>query len=186
MQPEIKELLEQVINKLRNDPCCYLYYLEKVFLHNMYDNEKVSCLTKLDARYIFPNIKFFSLYPLLDISVNELYIEPIYKIIKVVDHINFDEESYNDCFIERTKDIIDRYRLLFLFGAYGSGKTILSKEEICVKGYEELIASSTDAAKEKHVPVVTKKCKQVKVDVGSVMHPMSEEHLIEWVAIETE
>ena len=128
LQPEIKELLEQVINKLRNDPCCYLYYLEKVFLHNMYDNEKVSCLTKLDARYIFPNIKFFSLYPLLDISVNELYIEPIYKIIKVVDHINFDEESYNDRFIERTKDIIDRYRLLFLFGAYGSGKTILSKK----------------------------------------------------------
>ena len=67
-----------------------------------------------------------------------------------------------------------------------SGKTIISKDELQLQGYEELIASSTDAAKEKHVPVVTKKCKQVKVDVGSVAHPMTEEHLIEWVAIETE
>ena len=67
-----------------------------------------------------------------------------------------------------------------------SGKTIISKEELNVQGYEELIASSTDAAKEKHVPVVTKKCKQVKVDVGSVAHPMTEEHLIEWVVLETE
>jgi superoxide reductase len=67
-----------------------------------------------------------------------------------------------------------------------SGKTIISKDELQLQGYEELIASSTDAAKEKHVPVVTKKCKQVKVDVGSVTHPMSEEHLIEWIAIETE
>ncbi len=59
----------------------------------------------------------------------------------------------------------------------------------CVKeiaGWTELIACSVDAAKEKHVPVVTKKCKQVKVDVGSVAHPMTAEHLIEWVAIETE
>ena len=67
-----------------------------------------------------------------------------------------------------------------------NGKTIISKDELCINGYEELIASSTDAAKEKHVPVVTKKCKQVKVDVGSVSHPMTVEHLIEWVAIETE
>ena len=67
-----------------------------------------------------------------------------------------------------------------------NGKTIISKDELCINGYEELIASSTDAAKEKHVPVVTKKCKQVKVDVGSVSHPMTAEHLIEWVALETE
>ena len=67
-----------------------------------------------------------------------------------------------------------------------SGKTFISKDALNLQGFEELVASSTDAAKEKHVPVVTKKCKQVKVDVGSVAHPMSAEHLIEWVAIETE
>lgn len=65
-------------------------------------------------------------------------------------------------------------------------KVILSKEEVKLDGWVELVACSTDAAVEKHVPVVTKKCKQVKVDVGSVAHPMTAEHLIEWVAIETE
>ena len=67
-----------------------------------------------------------------------------------------------------------------------NGKTMVSKEEVNAQGWNELIAGSTDAAQEKHVPVVTKKCKTVKVDVGSVAHPMTEEHLIEWVALETE
>ena len=65
-------------------------------------------------------------------------------------------------------------------------KVIISKEELKLEGWSEVIAGSTDAAQEKHVPVVEKKCKTVKVDVGSVAHPMSEEHLIEWVALETE
>jgi len=65
-------------------------------------------------------------------------------------------------------------------------KTIVSKDELKLEGWVELKVGSVDAAKEKHVPVVTKKCKQVKVDVGSVTHPMSAEHYIEWIAIETE
>ena len=65
-------------------------------------------------------------------------------------------------------------------------KTVVSSVELKLEGWKELIPGSVDAAQEKHVPIVTKKCKQVKVDVGSVAHPMSEEHLIEWVAIETE
>ena len=64
-------------------------------------------------------------------------------------------------------------------------KTVISKDAVKLEGWIELVAGSTDASQEKHVPVVTKKCKQVKVDVGSVAHPMSEEHFIEWVAIET-
>ena len=67
-----------------------------------------------------------------------------------------------------------------------SGKTLISKEALSLDGWKELIAGSTDAAQEKHVPVVEKKCKTVKVDVGSVAHPMTAEHLIEWVALETE
>ena len=65
-------------------------------------------------------------------------------------------------------------------------KVIVSKEELHLEGFVELIPSSTDASLEKHVPIVTKKCKQVKVDVGSVAHPMTEEHLIKWVLLETE
>ena len=65
-------------------------------------------------------------------------------------------------------------------------KTIISKTALDLSGWKELIADSTDAAKEKHVPVVTMDGKAIKVDVGSVAHPMTEEHLIEWVALETE
>ena len=43
--------------------------------------------------------------------------------------------------------------------------------------------NTTDAAKEKHVPVVEKKGDTVKVKVGSVPHPMEEKHYIEWVEI---
>ncbi|MBO5458413.1 MAG: desulfoferrodoxin [Clostridia bacterium] len=65
-------------------------------------------------------------------------------------------------------------------------KVILSKEELKLEGWVELVAGSTDAAQEKHVPVVTEGNGEVKVNVGSVAHPMTAEHLIEWVALETE
>jgi len=41
----------------------------------------------------------------------------------------------------------------------------------------------TDAAREKHVPVVEKVDGGVKVSVGSVAHPMEEKHYIEWIEI---
>ena len=42
---------------------------------------------------------------------------------------------------------------------------------------------AVDAAKEKHVPVVEKVDSGFKVMVGSVAHPMAEEHFIEWIEI---
>ena len=49
-----------------------------------------------------------------------------------------------------------------------------------MKLYEE---NSTDAAMEKHVPVIEKTPDGYKVSVGSVAHPMEEEHYIEWIEI---
>ncbi|MBR4942844.1 MAG: desulfoferrodoxin [Clostridia bacterium] len=76
--------------------------------------------------------------------------------------------------------------MLKIYQNENSKQVIISKEELQLNGWKELIAGSVDAAVEKHVPVVTKKCKTVQVDVGSVTHPMTEEHWIEWVALETE
>jgi superoxide reductase len=43
--------------------------------------------------------------------------------------------------------------------------------------------NTTDAAKEKHVPVIEKTDKGFKVKVGSVDHPMEKEHYIEWIEV---
>ena len=43
--------------------------------------------------------------------------------------------------------------------------------------------NTTDAAKEKHVPVIEKTAAGIKVKVGSVAHPMEEKHYIEWIEI---
>ena len=56
----------------------------------------------------------------------------------------------------------------------------------CGEKMSELITNTTDAATEKHVPVVTVSGNIVTVDIGSVPHPMAEEHFIEWVYIQTE
>lgn len=50
---------------------------------------------------------------------------------------------------------------------------------------EALEANSVDAAQEKHVPDVKIDGTTVKVKVGSVEHPMTEEHYILFVAVET-
>lgn len=55
----------------------------------------------------------------------------------------------------------------------------------CGQKMEELIPSSVDASVEKHVPVITKDGNTVKVAVGSVAHPMAEEHFISTVVLET-
>jgi superoxide reductase len=49
----------------------------------------------------------------------------------------------------------------------------------------ELIPGSVDASLEKHVPVITVDGNTVTVEVGSVAHPMIEEHYIEWIYLET-
>ncbi|ERT60026.1 MULTISPECIES: desulfoferrodoxin family protein [Megasphaera] len=47
----------------------------------------------------------------------------------------------------------------------------------------ELVAGSTDAAQEKHVPDVKVEGGRVNVTVGSVEHPMTDEHYIQWIAL---
>ena len=56
----------------------------------------------------------------------------------------------------------------------------------CGEKMTELVANSTDAAVEKHVPVVSILGKAVHVEVGSVVHPMTDEHLIAFVCLVTE
>ena len=48
---------------------------------------------------------------------------------------------------------------------------------------ELMIEKNEDEGKEKHVPVVEKTEKGVKVKIGSVPHPMEEAHHIEWIEI---
>lgn len=55
----------------------------------------------------------------------------------------------------------------------------------CGEKMQQLIPGTTDAAVEKHVPVYTVEGNIVKVKVGSVAHPMLEEHSIEWIALQT-
>ena len=49
----------------------------------------------------------------------------------------------------------------------------------------ELIANTTDASNEKHVPVITVNGDEVTVAVGSVEHPSLPEHYIEWIVLVT-
>ena len=53
------------------------------------------------------------------------------------------------------------------------------------KPMKQLTANTTDAAQEKHVPVVSVEGNKVSVKVGSVAHPMTPEHLIAWIYLQT-
>ena len=56
----------------------------------------------------------------------------------------------------------------------------------CGEPMRELKANTTDAAQEKHVPEVSVEGNLVKVKVGSVEHPMTEENHIAFIYLETE
>ena len=55
----------------------------------------------------------------------------------------------------------------------------------CGEPMEEIIAGTTDAAAEKHVPVYEVKENKVYVTVGAVDHPMLDVHYIEWISLQT-
>ena len=67
---------------------------------------------------------------------------------------------------------------------YKENKTILE----AINGdssLKEVIVRGVDASKEKHVPMVVLDGNIVKISVGSIEHPMTEDHYIEFIEIET-
>lgn len=55
----------------------------------------------------------------------------------------------------------------------------------CGEEMQELVPNTTDAANEKHVPVIKIEGQKVTVTVGEVKHPMLPEHYIMWIVLET-
>lgn len=53
----------------------------------------------------------------------------------------------------------------------------------CGQPMVALKENTTDAAQEKHVPVIEKISGGYKVTVGSVLHPMEEKHYIMWIEL---
>lgn len=60
----------------------------------------------------------------------------------------------------------------------GGGKLVC-----CGKPMELLTEKTADAATEKHVPVIEKTDSGILVKVGSVPHPMADNHYIEWIEL---
>lgn len=57
----------------------------------------------------------------------------------------------------------------------------------CGEKMQELVANTVEASVEKHLPVVTRiDDNHIKVEVGSVAHPMLPEHHIAFIYVETE
>ena len=68
--------------------------------------------------------------------------------------------------------------------------TLLNKTSIptlcCGEEMAEIIAGTVEASREKHIPKYLISGDVVTVEVGSVIHPMSEEHFIEFIVVESE
>ena len=56
----------------------------------------------------------------------------------------------------------------------------------CGEEMHEITPGITEASVEKHIPVYDMEGNTVHVTVGSVEHPMTEDHYIEWISLETE
>jgi len=54
----------------------------------------------------------------------------------------------------------------------------------CGEPMEQLVPNTVDASEEKHLPVVTAESDKVKVAIGFAVHPMTDEHSIQWVYLQ--
>lgn len=55
----------------------------------------------------------------------------------------------------------------------------------CGSKMTEVVPNDFEAATEKHIPVYRVEDNKVYVTVGSVEHPMTEAHYIEWISLQT-
>ncbi len=62
---------------------------------------------------------------------------------------------------------------------HGGGGTLVC----CGQPMKLVEENTTDAAQEKHVPVIKDDEKGKRITVGEVEHPMTEEHHIEWIEV---
>ena len=76
-------------------------------------------------------------------------------------------------------------RFLQCPGCHGIALVIYGEEDAGCGTYDKLHANTTDAALEKHLPVVEVKKDVVQAKVGADDHPMDEDHYITWVYLET-
>jgi superoxide reductase len=60
----------------------------------------------------------------------------------------------------------------------GAGELVCCGQPMKLK-----VANTVDAATEKHVPVIEKTETGYKVSVGEILHPMAEDHYIEWIEL---
>ena len=56
----------------------------------------------------------------------------------------------------------------------------------CNEKMHDITPGTTEASGEKHIPVFNMDGNIVHVTVGSVEHPMSSDHYIEWICLETQ
>lgn len=63
-----------------------------------------------------------------------------------------------------------------------NGQTLTCEGEVM----QEMTANTSEGAAEKHLPVIEQNENEVIVKVGTIFHPMTEEHSIGWVYLETE
>lgn len=56
----------------------------------------------------------------------------------------------------------------------------------CGEAMDELVPNTVEASHEKHIPVVTQGHHGITVTIGSVEHPMTGEHHIVFIYVETE
>jgi superoxide reductase len=61
----------------------------------------------------------------------------------------------------------------------GDGNLVCCDQEMTLR-----TENTVDAAKEKHIPVVTIEGDTATVQIGSVIHPMEETHYIMWIEIQ--
>ena len=80
--------------------------------------------------------------------------------------------------------------LFYRCGGCGNFVTFIGEKTMCTpkccgEPMTELVPNTTDAALEKHVPVVSVEGNKVSVEVGSTIHPMTEQHYIQFIYLET-
>ena len=96
------------------------------------------------------------------------------EVEKRVDQHNVEKQQHEKNLEQAKAELLNIVEMINV----GGGQLVC-----CGKPMKHLVENTTDAATEKHVPVIEKTADGVKVVVGSVEHPMADDHYIQWIQL---
>ena len=124
-----KELSNFFKDELRNSQQSYLWLIENLVCNQRKESSVLDFLDMDEREKYQDKNDFYKIHQGSKIKIDEIFVEPNYGVYNYDPNtLEYEEEEHEEHIEKLCNTLLQDHKVLFIFGHYGSGKTILSKK----------------------------------------------------------